>query len=116
MICILTRYPDCTMDITTKDGRVFKLLQSSAPAITSKTTIPSSKISVQIPASTSPVKPSQQCIWCDNFGHHYSACQEFHQALLYGHIYLSETHRILSTQSGRELPLAIGRGGMKAYL
>src|SRR6266496_1935578 len=115
MICILTRYPDSTMDITTKDGRVFQLLKSSASAINSKTTIRSSKISAQIPASTSPVKPCQQCIWCDSFGHYYSAYQEFHQALRYGHIYLCETRRILSTQSGKELPLAIGRGGKKPY-
>src|SRR5947207_15436001 len=115
MIGILTRHSDCTFDITTKDGRMFKLLQSSdkATSIMRTTVISPSTLAS---TSTSTVKASQQCIWCDNFGHYYSACPEFHQPIHYGHIYLSKTRRILSTRTGKELPLAIGNGEMKAYL
>src|SRR5947207_1380326 len=116
MIGILTRHFDCTFDITTKDGRVFKFLQSSdkATSVMRTTVIPPST-----PASTSTsiVKASQQCIWCDNFDHYYSACPEFHQVIRYDHIYLSKTRRILRTRTGKELlALAIENDEMKAYL
>ena len=74
------------------------------------------KASVRTSLLTPHINALQQCIWCDHFGHYYSTCQEFHEAIRYGHIYLSKTNRILSAQSGKQLPLAIGHGGMKAYL
>jgi len=97
----------------TKDGRVFKLLQSSASAIHTSAAVfsPPPKDS-----STPSINASQQCIWCDNFGHYYLVCQEFHEAIHQDDIYISKTNRILSTRSGKQLPLAIGAGGMKAYL
>ena len=113
MICTLTRHPDRTIDITTRDGQEFKLLQSVA-SVTSTVSPP--KTSTQTSLCTPHINASQQCIWCDNFGHYYSTCQEFHEAIRCRHIYLSKTNRILSTRSGDELPLAIGYGGMKAYL
>ena len=94
---------------------MFKLLQSLPLAINSKIAISSSKISAQNSASI-PINPSQQCIWCDNFDHYYSACQEFHQALQCDHISLSKSRRILSIRSGKKLPLAIGRDEMKPHL
>ena len=62
------------------------------------------------------IDASQQCIWCDKFGHYYSTCQEFYEAIHQGDIYLSKINRILSKRSSRQLPFAIGSGGMKAYL
>src|SRR5208282_4300493 len=100
-------------------GRDFRLLQSSAKATSTmdRTIVSSpSKVSTRTPVSTSHVNASRQCIWCDNFGHYYSECQEFHEAIRRGHIYLNKYNRILSAQSGEQLPLAIGHGGMKACL
>ena len=61
LICILTRYDNHTFDITTKDGRVFKLLRLSTSAINLKT-VTSSKISARTSMSTSLINLSQQCI------------------------------------------------------
>jgi len=111
MICTLTRHRDNVINITTRDGRVFKLLQSLTSSVISPP-----KASVRTSLLTPHINALQQCIWCDHFGHYYSTCQEFHEAIRYGHINLSKTNRILSAQSGKQLPLAIGHGGMKAYL
>ena len=100
-ICVLTRHLDNTIYITTRDGQVFKLLQSSVKAeSTMHSTIISSpsKVSARTSISTTSIKASQQCIWCDNFGHSYSTCQEFHEAILCGHIYLNKFNRIISTR------------------
>ena len=119
MICLLTLHSDGIIDITTKDGRDFRLLHSSAKAASvMDTTIVSSpsKVSTRTPVFASHVNASRQCIWCDNFGYYYSECQEFQEAIRHGHIYLNEYNRIINTRSGEQLPLAIGRGGMKACL
>ena len=108
MICVLTLYSDGAIDITTKDGRVFQLLHSPASV--------SSKTSARTSLSTPHSKASRQCIWCDKFGHNYSEYQEFHEAIRHGYIYLNEINRIISTRTGKQLPLAIGGCGMKAYL
>ena len=107
MICVLTLYYNGAIDITTKNGRVFRLLHSPG-SVSSKTSARTSLISYS--------KVSRQCIWCDKFGHNYSECQEFHEAIRYGYIYLNETNRIISTRTGEQLPLAIGGGGMKVHL
>ena len=112
MICTLTRHPDRTIDITTRDGQVFKLLQSST-SVTG--TISPPKTSTRTSQSTHN-KASRQCIWCDNFGHYHSECQGFHEAIRRGQIYVNKCNRIISARSGEQLPLAIGSGGMKAYL
>jgi hypothetical protein len=91
-----TLHADKTIDVTTRDGRIFRLIQT--------------------PAKSTPVKTSRRCIWCDNFGHCYSECQEFHDAILYDRIYVSKNNRIFNARTGNKLPLATGRGGMKAYL
>src|SRR5947199_5550643 len=111
MICTLTCHRDNVINIITRDRRVFKLLQPLTSSVISPP-----KASVWTSLLTPHINALQQCIWCDHFVHYYSTCQEFHEAIRYGHIYLSKTNRILSTQSCKQLPLAIGHGGMKAYL
>jgi hypothetical protein len=95
---------DGIIDIITKDGRDFRLLQSSTKA---------ASVPTQTPMSISHVNASRQCIWCDNFDHYYSEYQEFHEAIRRSHIYLNKYNRIINARSGKQLPLAIGRGGMK---
>ena len=116
MICLLTLHSDGIIDITTKDGRDFRLLQHSAKAASVMDTTIVSSPSTRTSMSISHVNASRQCIWCDNFGHYYSECQEFHEAIRRSHIYLNKYNRIINARSGKQLPLAIGRGGMKACL
>ena len=85
LICILTPYDNHTFDITTKDGRVFKLLRSSTSAINSKTVI-SSKISARISMSTSLINLSQQCICCDKFDHYYSTSRILSSSSIWSYI------------------------------
>ena len=106
IICVLTLHSDDIIDITTKDRQDFRLLQSSAKqASVMDTTMVSSpsKVSTRTPLSTHHVNISQQCIWSDYFGHYYLACQEFHEAIRRGHIYLNQCNRIISTRSSEQL-------------
>src|SRR5437762_11604782 len=88
------------IDITTKDGREFRLLQSSAKAASvMDTTIVSSPSKVST-LSMPHVNASRRCIWRDNFDYYYSECQEFREAIRHDHIYiyLNEYNRIISTR------------------
>ena len=64
MICLLTLHSDGIIDITTKDGRGFRLLHSAKATSVMDTTIVSSpsKVSTRTPVSTSHVNASRQCI------------------------------------------------------
>jgi hypothetical protein len=88
----LTRHPTRSFDITTRDRGSFRL-QPSASVI-GKVSL--SKASTHTRLSTRHINTSQQCIWCDNSGRYYSECQEFHEVIRRGHIYLNKCNRITS--------------------
>ena len=90
MICALMSHPDRTIDISAREEQVYKLQQSSAFSM-------NFPLNASTRTSSKPhIDASQQCIWCDKFGHYYSTCQEFYEAIHQGDIYLSKINRILS--------------------
>ena len=115
MICTLTIH----LDITTRDERVFKLVQVLSQVAPIMYVISSSHCS-NTSAKTSIFKSSndapQLYTWCDKFDYYYSQCQKFQEVIHSDHIYLSKINRILNVQLGQQLSLTIGTSEIKADL
>jgi hypothetical protein len=54
-----------------------------------------------------------RCLWCDSEGHMRNNCAEFHSAFKEGKVRLNERNRIIDGNTGQEVPVFFGRGGMK---
>ena len=75
---------------------------------------PQRPVTDNVPASTSaPVAMGRRCLWCDSLEHVRRDCVEFTEALRSNLVRFNDAGRVVLVSTGQELPLMIGKGGMK---
>jgi hypothetical protein len=75
---------------------------------------PQRPVTDNVPASTSvPVVMGQRCLWCDSSDHVRRYCIEFTGALRSNLVRFNDAGRVVLVSTGQELPLMIGKGGVK---
>jgi hypothetical protein len=70
----------------------------------------SGKVPVVVPALPA---MGRRCLWCDSLEHVRRDCMEFSEALKSNSVRFNEAGRVVMVSTGQELPLMIGKGGMK---
>ena len=84
-----------------------------------RSTVPTAPAATAAPQMGVPFRPINrplQCMWCDAMDHSRYRCPEFPGAIQKGLIRLNEQNRVVNVETGLELPLMFGRGGMKKLL
>src|SRR5947207_2600878 len=78
--------------------------------------------SSQVPVSVSPNQPRPmndrvlRCLWCDSIEHMKNGCSELRLAVQNNQVRYNENGRIANVSTGQEIPLMLGKGGMKVTL